>query len=1018
MRVGALGPVEVLSVDTSVNLGGPKPKALLAALMLEPGHVVSTDRLTDLIWDGNPPQSALALIHTYVSALRRGFSSIGEQRVLITRAGGYQLDLEPVNIDLAVFGRLLDEARQAELERDHAVAADRYRLALGLWRGSAFGGVDARFARTRAAALEDERVAAEMGLARCELALGQLSAAVCRLTRLTEAHPLREDSRGLLMKALYLGGRQADALAAYRQGRELLIAELGVEPGAALNELHTQILDGTVTAGPATSRPVAARLVAAPPAAAPPVAVPNLLPPDVADFTGRAEQVDRVLRRARSTASPVTPTIVVSGVGGAGKSALAVHCAHLLAAEYPDGQLFADLQCSGKPLYTADVLGRFLRALGVSSADLPDDEDERVERYRMIVANRRLVIVLDNVRSEHQVRKLLPGSGRCLVIITSRSRLTGLAGAEPVELDTFDEAVSVEMLERIIGSRRVAAEPDEATTIARLCGGIPLAIRVAGAKLLARTHWPLRTLAARLSDQRRRLDELAQGDLAIRSSLELNYAELTDRQRRAFHLLTMLDLPDFGSWLAAPLLDASLDDAEDAVEQLVDLRLLDIAGVDAIGRLRYRFHDLVQLFGMERAAREEPPELVSAALERTFAVWMALVETGAVQLPRVTLGLRSTLVPTVELDPRLAAEASDDPIGWFKSETMTVVRAVERAHELGIDEAQTTLITTLLSSPFAVRNEFDGWHRTHDVALRAARRSGNKHAEASVQAGLGQLFYERDDFPIALRHFQEALRIAGEIGAGSVQAVALVGIGTVQRDLGELSAATATLTSAAELADHTGDHGVLAAVQYGLGAIHRDHGDLASATAAFHQCVLLYRELNDLRGEGLALRGLSLCRRAGGDADGAAELSELAHQVLERAGDSLGATYALQSLAKARIRQGRTDGLDGLLRSCLDVCVQQRDRFGAALVTRTLGELALARGDLTAAAEQLTAALEQWRALGLQLWEARTLRDLAAAQDSAEHWAQARRLFAATHAREQVELADLTPGEWLEYIRG
>jgi DNA-binding SARP family transcriptional activator len=1005
MRLGALGPLEVRSGDGVINLGGPKPKTLLAALMLEPRHVVSVERLVDLIWDEQPPSSAVALVHTYISLLRRGFAAIAGQSALATRAPGYLLDVDPADVDLTLFALHRDEARQAEQEQDFARAAEHHRMGLALWRGPAFGGVGARFARTRAATLEDERLAAEEGLARCELALGDLPAAVSRLTPLTAAHPLREEARGLLMRALYLSGRQGDALAVYRHGREHLIAELGVEPGPALRDLHVRILDGTL-AEPAR-RPVATLAPPEPPAL-------NLLPPDVADFTGREEAVAQICACA-DTESP--PVIVVSGVGGAGKSALAVHCAHLLAERYPDGVLFADLRGAGSPVAATDVLGRFLRALGVAAKDLPDDPDERAELYRMTVARRRMVIVLDNVRGEHQVRPLLPGAGDCLVVITGRPRLTGLAGAEPIELDILSTEASLEMLRRIAGDHRVAAEPDAAETIVRLCAGVPLAIRVAGAKLLARAHWPLRTLAARLSDQRRRLDELAVGDLAIRSSLELNYAELTGPHRRAFHLLSMLDLPDFGSWLAAPLLDVDLDEAEDVVEHLVDMRLLDIAGVDAIGRVRYRFHDLVRLFGAEQAGRQEPADGVREALRRALGMLMALVETGAARLPRVTLGLRPAPAPTLELDPRLADEVADNPTGWLKSETQTVVRAVERAHELGVDEASTTLITSLLSSPFAARNEFDGWQRSHEVALRAAVRSGDRHAEATVLAGLGQLFYERDDFVMSLTHFRQALEVATAVGADAVRAVAMVGIGTVQRDLAEFGEAGTNLAAAADLATRIGERGVLAAARYGLAAIHRDHGDLTAATSALEQSVTLYRDLDDRRGEALALRGLSLCHRAAGDADAAARLSEQAHRILDEVGDTLGTAYALQSLAKARIRQGRPDGVPALLEAARHTCVAQHDRFGTALITRTQGELALALGDVDEAAELLTDALGRWRELELPLWEARTLRDLAAAEDNQEHWSRALRLFAASSAREQTELAAHTPESWRAHVR-
>jgi tetratricopeptide (TPR) repeat protein len=574
------------------------------------------------------------------------------------------------------------------------------------------------------------------------------------------------------------------------------------------------------------------------------------------------------------------------------------------------------------------------------------------------------------------------------------------------------------MLAAIAGQARVDAEPEAAATIANLCGGIPLAIRAAAAKLLARPHWPLGALAGRLSDERRRLDELVVGDLAVRSSLRLNYAELDGPRRRAFHLLTVLDLPDFGAWLAAPLLDIGLDDAEEVVEQLVDLRLLDVVGVDAIGRIRYRFHDLVQLFGAERAAEVEPADGVAAAVGRALATWMSLVEAGAERLPRVTLGLRPRLTSSVTVDPRLLEQVRAHPTEWLKAETAAVVRAVECAHTLGIDEITTTLITSLLSSPFAARNEFDGWQRTHDVALKAARECGNEQSEAVILAGLGQLFYEKDDFAVALEHFQLAARLAGSVDDIATLAVALVGIGTVRRDLAEFDEARVNLIRAAELAEQVGEVGVVAAACYGIGSIAREHGDLAAAGESLDRSVRLYRTIGDRRGEALALRGQSLCRRARGESAAAAELSQQALDILTGAGDVLGATYAAQSLAKANLRRGTLTGVRDMLGSCLRVCVQHGDRFGTALVTRTLGELELATGHLDEAQAHLDAAFAQWRELDLPLWQARTLRDLAAAVAASDpeaahrHWAAAIDLFTTARARERDELIATTPLGW------
>ncbi|MFI6497871.1 BTAD domain-containing putative transcriptional regulator [Nonomuraea typhae] len=1024
MRILVLGPVEVRSGDEVVPLGGAKPKTLLAALIQQPRRVVSIEQLITYIWDESPPRSATSLVHTYVSALRRGLASVGRQSVLVTLPPGYLLDIQRADSDLETHEEHLDLARRLEREGDHATAIVHYDHALGLWRGPAFGGVEADFARARAAALEEDRLTIEEGLARCDLARGRPVESASRMMRVSAAYPLREEARGLLMRALYESGRRADALAAYRDGHRILRDELGVEPSLKLQDLHGQVLSGTLD--PLVPQPramvkgsgeqdVHGSLITA----VDQYTVPRHLPPDIGDFTGRAEQLDKLRRFADGIGRTATPMVVVSGFGGVGKSALAVHAAHLLRDHYPDGQLFADLRSVDGEAGVRDALGRFLGALGVSGAELPDTTENRVELYRRKMAGRRLMIVLDNVSGEHQVRKLLPGSAGCLVIITSRSRLTGLEAAEVVELEFFSSDTSVEMLSKMVGYERVAADPESTVTIARLCGGIPLAIRAAAGKLLARPHWPLRALANRLSDERRRLNELAVGDLEVRASLQLNYAELSGPHRRAFHLLTLLDLPDFGSWLAAPLLDVSLEEAEDIVEHLVDLRLLEVAGVDALGRVRYHFHDLVQLFGAELAADEE----VSGAFGRMLGTWMSLVEVGARRLPRVTLGLQASSAAPAELDPLLRAEVEANPTGWLKSETAAVVRAVERTHELGVDRMTIMLIASLLASPFAARNEFDGWQRTLDVALLAARSSTDRGAEAIVLAGLGQLFYEKDDFPVALEHYQQALRHAEAIGDAAVQALARVGIGTVHRDQGEFASATEYLTEGARIAERLGDRGLVAAARYGLGAIHRDGGDLKQAADSIRTCVKLYRQLDDKRGEALALRGLSLCHRAANDPNPAAELSRQAEMILLEAGDPLGAAYARQSLAKAMIRQGSLTETAPLLDSCGKVFRQHNDRFGVALATRTAGELALARGEYERAHELLSSALSQWAELGLVLWQARTSRDLAAAElisdpRSAERrWADAAESFTALGSREAIELAESSPRSWLEYVR-
>ncbi|WP_447008296.1 AfsR/SARP family transcriptional regulator [Saccharothrix isguenensis] len=1049
MRIRVLGPVTVGAVDG--GLGGPKPKALLVALLRQTRHVVATERLVDLLWDDSPPSSATALVHTYVSLLRRGLSAAGLADAVRTRAPGYQLDVEPGECDVHVFEREHERARQAERAGAFQEAHEGYRQALSLWRGQALGGVDTRFAIAWADDLHERRLAARDGLARSSLALGRVEDAADELRGLVGEHPLREESRALLMRALAESGRQADALEVYRDGRRRLLDELGIEPGRHLRDLHTAILDGSLTAAtptaadPAATTPATAAHAVRTPASpahptpahptqtrpavqAPERPVARTLPPDIGDFTGRGEELAAVLALGNTPPDEraTAPVVVVSGAGGTGKSALAVHAAHRLAQRYPDGQLFADLRGFGAELSPLTALARFLTALGVPAAELPATLDERIALYRQRLAGRRLIVVLDNARSEQQVRPLLPGDPGCLVLLTSRSRLAGLGGASAVELEVFDSTSAVEMLGKIIGRDRVAAAPDAAERIAVLCAGVPLALRAAGAKLLARPHWPLKSLAARLADERRRLDELTVGDLAIRSCLSLNYAELDELRRRAFHLLCLLDLPDFGWWIAAPLLEVDLAEAEDIVEHLVDLRLLDVAGVDAIGRVRYRFHDLVQLYGAEQAAEHETPDTVAAAVARSLTAWVALVEAGARRLPRVALGLRIVPTDRAETHPDLIAEVEEEPLGWLRAETSAVVRAVERAHELGVDRAATLLVSSLLSSAFAIRNEFDGWQRTHEVALTLARQGDDRRAETVVLAGLGQLHYEKDDFTAALTHFEQALDHADALEDDTARAVCLVGIGTVHRELGRVTLARDTLTTAAGLGARLGDDSVVAAADYGLGSLHRDHGDLNDAADRFRDAAQRYAAANDPRGEALAVRGLSLCHRALGEYRQAAELSARATTALRSIGDELGATYARQAWAKASLRlpeptgpAERTD-LAATLTDCLAVCERSRDRFGVALVTRTLGELHLARGDLDTARDHLTAALDLWTELDLRVWRARTLRDLAAADPARQdaHWAAALDLLRGTGAREERELAATTPQQWRDTVRG
>ncbi|GIF62234.1 hypothetical protein Ais01nite_02690 [Asanoa ishikariensis] len=386
------------------------------------------------------------------------------------------------------------------------------------------------------------------------------------------------------------------------------VAACGLDPDQAKE--WTAARDSLAAGQPAVARG-ASEQPATKPAATDDIA-PAMLPPDVPDFTGRTVEADTLfgrLDRERRGGAAALPVAAVFGMAGSGKTALALHVAHRLAASYPDGQLWFDLGGAvGCPLGAGEVLSRMLRALGMPSRAIPRRLDERAETYRMRLAGRQVLVVLDNTRGEEQVRPLLPGTGTCGVLVTSRRRLTGIEGAHHLELAVFPEADALGLLSRIVGVERLRSQLAEAGEIVARCGRLPLAVRVAGARLAARPAWPLRRLAEILGDERRRLDQLATGDLAVRSSLLASYQDLQQEQQRLFRLLGLFDAEDFPGWLAAAVLGGPPTRAADHLEALVDAQLLGVAGVDPGGQLRYRFHGLVKLFAREQARAEESDE--------------------------------------------------------------------------------------------------------------------------------------------------------------------------------------------------------------------------------------------------------------------------------------------------------------------------------------------------------------------------------------------------------------------------
>ncbi|WP_240439724.1 AfsR/SARP family transcriptional regulator [Streptomyces europaeiscabiei] len=663
LRFAVLGPVRAWRGAEPLATGSPQQRALLAALLLREGRTATASELIDALWGDDPPSQALAAVRTYASRLRKVLPG-----VLVSESGGYAVRaLSGGALDLAVAQELSADAEKAKNSGDLCHARRLLNKALGLWDGEVLASVPGPYAETQRARLDEWRLQLVETRLDMDLEQGCHAEAVSELTALTAAHPLRERLRELQMLALYRSGRQAEALAVYADTRRLLADELGVDPRPGLRELQQRILQ----ADPGLTEPSAP--FAPEPAAAP--VRPAQLPASVPDFTGRSSfvaELSEVLSAASAAEGRVMAVSALAGIGGVGKTTLAVHVAHEARGAFPDGQLYVDLQGAGaRPAEPETVLGAFLRALGTADSAIPDSLEERAALYRSVLDGRRVLVLLDNARDAAQVRPLLPGTAGCAALVTARVRMVDLAGAHLVDLDVMSPDEALQLFTKIVGEERVASERKAALDVVAACGFLPLAIRIAASRLAARRTWTVSVLAAKLADERRRLDELQAGDLAVKATFELGYGQLEPAQARAFRLLGLADGPDISLAAAAAVLDLSPDDTEDLLEILVDTSLLESAAPG-----RYRFHDLVRLYARACAERDEqPPGERDAAMSRLLDFYLATAaEVYAIERPgdRLVDHLEPTEYPGLRFTEGSAA------LDWLYTEAACLLACAQQ----------------------------------------------------------------------------------------------------------------------------------------------------------------------------------------------------------------------------------------------------------------------------------------------------------------------------------------------------
>ncbi|MBR7832062.1 winged helix-turn-helix domain-containing protein, partial [Actinospica durhamensis] len=651
MRLGILGPVLVLDdAGEQIHLA-VRQRTLLAALLVHVNRTVPVHQLAELVWDGAAPHNAQRTIRTYVVRLRHDLGPAVAARV-VTHSPGYLIRLEPAELDTLEFEALCRHAGAALGAGSGNEASSAATEALGLWRDAPLLDVPSQLLREQCLPrLEQLRLQAAEDGAEARLRLGEHDGLVPQLRELAGAFPLREKFHVQLMTALARAGRRAEALAAYQNARKVLVGELGIEPGPELRAVHEFVLAGEREL--ARDRPgdgvprveVAGTGVGTGAQTSAAAVVPRHLPSAPGHFTGRQDELlilatlpnrpmqsdTQTVAQAQTDAAGAVVISAIDGMAGIGKTALAIHAAHRLAESFPDGQLFLDLHgyTKGHAPRTADqALDFLLRALGVPTERIPLDGELAAALYRQRLAETRTLIVLDNAATEAQVRPLLPGTGSCLVLITSRVRLKGLDDAQIISLDLLAESDAVALLRAVAGPDRVAPEDPLAGEIAGLCGYLPLALRIAASLLRHRPAWGLEQLAGQLRDRRRRVSALSDGERGLPAVFDLSYLSLDEAHRRLWRRLGLIPGPDLDAYAAAALAELAPERAAGLLEDLVDHNLL-----IAYAPGRYRLHDLLRAHAHTLAAADPAPES-EAAVGRLLHYYAHTARSASVPIAR------------------------------------------------------------------------------------------------------------------------------------------------------------------------------------------------------------------------------------------------------------------------------------------------------------------------------------------------------------------------------------------------
>ena len=947
LHVGLLGPVEVHVAGRAVPITQPGLRALLALLALAPNRVRSESTLIEGLWGQPATRPRGGNLHAQIYQLRKRLISMEPCRAsprLITKPPGYELTLGPEESDLAQFMALAARGREAVRSGDSVSAARLLGQSLALWRGPALADVAGTTVQltAEAAALDEQRLAVQADYADAALAAGMHGELAVELASLVARHPLQERLRGQLMLALYRSGRQGEALARYQEGRRILRAELGVEPGPALKELQDKILhaDASLAAPSPAIRTGAWRIV------------PRQLPAGVRHFAGRESELSQ-LDSVFSEKVPGGTAVIaaISGTGGIGKTALALHWSHQVAARFPDGQLYVNLRGydpSGTPLPSAEAVRGFLDALGVLPAEIPEAPDAAAALLRTMLADRRMLILLDNAKDPDQVRPLLPASAGCLVIVTSRAELTGLSvtdGASTVPLGLVSAAEAEAILAARVGSDRLSADRAATSYLIDQCARLPLALTITAARAAANPTVPLASFAAQMSTEHDRLDAFDIGDVATsaRAVFSWSVSQLSAAAARLFRLLGLHPGPDFTVPSAGSLAALPGPEGHRLVSELARASLISehVPG-------RYAFHDLLRAYACEQARSFESETDQLAARQRILDHYLYTARAAGASIFAEDLPLPE-LVPLA--DPGVSPEqlaTTPGAISWFRAEHQILVAATLLADGCGSDRHAWQIPCTMTQYFRAVVRTRD-WASLDGVALAAATRLGDDRALGRVYFSMGTRCRITGDYDDALHYLMQSMAHLRAIDDLASQASVDLAISTVYRSRSELLAGDAAseipvaLTHASKALDWcsaAGDKTGQARALADLSNHHLALGDLATAEDLCARALELNVEIGHMTGQVDALDTMGRILLSLGDYDQAISCLLAALHTCSQAGIPVRPPHILESLGDAYLAHGDTAAARATWQELIEyVRGQQRSEHPWQRLARVLSKL-------------------------------------------------------------------------------